>query len=299
MRSGFVSIVGRPNAGKSTLINNIVGKKIAITSATAGTTRNMIQGIYNKDDLQIIFIDTPGIHKPKDKLGKVLNKQAYYSLSDVDVILFIVDVTKKLGNGDKFVLEKLKENDIPVILVLNKIDKITYEEVLPLINEYKDIFPFKEIVPVSATKQKNIDELIKTIEKYLKDDIKYYDDTTITNVSTTFQIEELIREKVLLLTKQEVPHAVTCVTEDITEDNKTISVVASVIVDRENLKKILIGRGGNMIKNIGTQARKDIEMMLNKKVYLDLKVKVIPNWRDKDSFLNEQLGLKDFNNKTE
>ena len=297
MRSGFVSIVGRPNAGKSTLINNIIGKKIAITSDTAGTTRNMIQGIYNKDDLQIIFIDTPGIHKPKDKLGKVLNKQAYYSLSDVDVILFMVDVTKKLGSGDKFVLEKLKETDIPVILVLNKIDKITYEEVLPLINEYKDLYPFKEIVPVSAYKQKNIDELIKTISNYLKDDIKYYDDATITNMSKTFEIEELIREKVLLFTKEEVPHAVTCVVDDISEDNRTVSILASIIVDRENLKKILIGSSGNMIKKIGTQARKDIEAILNKKVYLDLKVKTIANWIDKDNFLNEQLGLKDFNEK--
>ena len=299
MKSGFVSIVGRPNAGKSTLLNSIVGQKIAITSETSQTTRNIIQGIYHDEDLQIIFIDTPGIHKPKDKLGRVLNKQAYYSLSDVDVVLFLVDVTKKIGTGDEFILEKLKENNIPVILVLNKIDKITYEEILPLINEYKDIFPFKEIVPISAYKRKNIDELIKTISKYLKDNIKYYDDTTITNVSKTFQIEELIREKVLLLTREEVPHSVTCIVEDISEDNKTITILASIIVDRENLKKILIGSSGNMIKNIGTQARKDIEQIVNKKVYLDLKVKVIPNWRDKDNFLNEQLGLKDFNAKNE
>ena len=297
MKSGFVSIVGRPNAGKSTLLNSIVGRKIAITSETAQTTRNIIQGIYHGNDLQIIFIDTPGIHKPKDKLGRVLNKQAYYSLSDVDVILFLIDVTKKIGNGDKFILEKLKENNIPVILVLNKIDKITYEEVLPLINEYKDLYPFKEIVPVSAYKQKNIDELIKTISNYLKDDIKYYDDATITNMSKTFEIEELIREKVLLFTKEEVPHAVTCVVDDISEDNRTVSILASIIVDRENLKKILIGSSGNMIKKIGTQARKDIETILNKKVYLDLKVKTIANWRDKDNFLNEQLGLKDFNEK--
>lgn len=297
MKSGFVSIVGRPNAGKSTLLNSIVGSKIAITSETAGTTRNIIQGIYNNEDLQIIFIDTPGIHKPKDKLGKVLNKQAYFSLSDVDVILFLIDVTKKIGKGDQFILEKLKETNIPVILVLNKIDKITYEEILPIINEYKDLYPFKEIVPMSALRNKNIDELIKTISNYLKDDIKYYDDSTITNMSKTFNIEELIREKVLVFTKEEVPHAVTCKVEDISEDNKTVSIIASIIVDRENLKKILIGSSGSMIKKIGTKARKDIEQILNKKVYLDLKVKVVQNWRDKDSFLNEQLGLKDFNSK--
>ena len=230
----------------------------------------MIQGIYHGKDLQIIFVDTPGIHKAKDKLGRVLNKQAYYSLSDVDVILFLTDVTQKLGKGDKFILEKLKENDIPVILVLNKIDKITYEQVLPIIDEYKDLFPFKEIVPISAFKNKNIDELIKTISKYLTDDIKYYDDNTITNTSITFRIEELIREKILNNTKEEVPHSVTCIVEDISEDKNIISIMASIIVDRENLKKILIGANGQMIKTIGMNARKEIEATLNKKVYLDI-----------------------------
>lgn len=295
MKSGFVSIIGRPNVGKSTLLNSIIGTKVAITSNVSGTTRNMIQGIYHADDLQIIFVDTPGIHKAKDKLGKVLNKQAYYSLSDVDVILFLIDVTKTIGKGDKFILEKLKENNIPVILVLNKIDKITYEEILPIIDEYKNIFPFKEIVPISATKNKNIDELLKTISNYLTDNIKYYDDETITDKSTTFRIEELIREKVLNYTKEEVPHSVTCLVEDITEDKNNISITASLIVDRENLKKILIGAKGNMIKRIGMNARKEIELILNKKVYLDLQVKVVPNWRDKDNFLNSELGFKEFN----
>lgn len=298
MKSGFVSIIGRPNVGKSTLLNNMIGTKVAITSQTAGTTRNIIQGIYNADDTQIVFVDTPGIHKAKDKLGRALNKQAYFSLSDVDIILFLVDVTQKLGKGDKFILEKLKENiDIPVFLVLNKIDKITYEQVLPIIDEYKDLYPFKEIIPMSALRNKNIDELIKTIQKYLKDDIKYYDENTITNLSMTFRIEELIREKVLQYTKEEVPHAVTCIVEDIREDKKTVEIIASLIVDRENLKKILIGARGNMIKKIGTNARKDIEQILAKKVYLDLQVKVVPNWRDKDNFLNQQLNLKEFNEK--
>ena len=176
MKSGFVSLIGRPNVGKSTLLNSIVGRKIAITSDTAQTTRNIIQGIYTTNDIQIIFVDTPGVHKPKNKLGTILNEQAYYSMTDVDVILFLVDVTQKLGKGDKFILEKL---NIPVILVLNKIDKINYEELLPLIDEYKGIYPFKEIVPVSAAKRKNIDELILTISNYLKDDITYYDDDDI------------------------------------------------------------------------------------------------------------------------
>ena len=294
MKSGFVSLIGRPNVGKSTLLNAIVGKKVAITSSTAQTTRNMIQGVYHGEDLQIIFVDTPGIHKPQNKLGRVLNKQAYYSIQDVDVILFLTDVTQALGNGDKFILEKLKDTDVPVILVLNKIDKISYDMILPKIAEYKDIFPFKEIVPVSAYKQKNIDDLIRTISKYLTDEINYFDDETITNVSTTFSISELVREKVLYFTKEEVPHAVTCVVEDISEDKNNVSVGASIIVDRENLKKILVGKNGSMVKKIGMEARKDIEQLLNKKVYLDLRVKVVNNWREKDQFLN-QIGYQDFN----
>ena len=295
MKSGFVSLVGRPNVGKSTLINAIVGKKIAITSPTAQTTRNMIQGIYNNKDTQIIFVDTPGIHKPKNKLGQVLNKQAYYAMDDVDVILFLTDITEDYGKGDKFILEKLKDISIPVILVLNKIDKIPYEQALPKINFYKDIYPFKEIVPISAIKNKNIEELINVITKYLPDGIKYYDDTTITNTTTSFIISELIREKVLYLTKEEVPHSVTCTIDDISEDKNTVSIMASVIVDRENLKKILIGKNAKMIKQIGIYAREDIEKLLEKKVYLDLRVKVIENWRDKTEFLNN-LGYKDFNN---
>lgn len=290
MKSGFVSLVGRPNVGKSTLLNALIGQKVAITSATAGTTRNMIQGIYHADDLQIIFVDTPGIHKPQDKLGQVLNKQAYYSLEDVDVILFLVDVTQEFGTGDQFILDKLKQVTTPVFLILNKIDKLTYEQILPKIAFYKDIFDFKEIIPLSATKQKNLDELIKTISNYLTDTTKYYDDDTITNVSTTFSISELVREKILYLTKEEVPHSVTCLVEDVAEDKKSISVAASIIVDRENLKKILIGKNGSMIKKIGTNARRDIEQLLGKPIYLDLRVKVVPNWRDKDQFLINQLG---------
>ena len=295
MKSGFVSLVGRPNVGKSTLLNAIIGKKIAITSSTAQTTRNIIQGIYNNDDLQIVFVDTPGIHKPQNKLGTVLNKQAYYSLSDVDVVLFLIDVTQEFGKGDNFILEKLKENDVPVILVLNKIDKIPYEKLLPLIDKYKDLYPFKEIIPLSAMKRKNVDELIKVISNYLSDDIRYYDEDIITNVSTTFSIEELVREKVLYFTSKEVPHAVTCIVDDISEDKYNVSILASIIVDRESLKKILIGKNGSMVKKIGIEARRDIEQFLDKKVYLDLRVKVIEKWRDKDQFLNQTLGYKDFN----
>ncbi len=295
MKSGFVSLIGRPNAGKSTLLNTIIGKKIAITSNTVQTTRNIIQGIYTTDDLQIVFVDTPGIHKPQYKLGKILNDQAYYSMEDVDLILFLIDATQKIGSGDKFIIEKLKEVKTPVILLLNKIDKIRYEELLPIINEYKDLYPFKEIIPISATKKTNITDLIKTISNYLPNDIKYYDDDTITNISKKFTIAELIREKVLYKTHKEVPHSVTCIVEHLEEDKKSASIGASIIVDRENLKKILIGHQGKMIKAIGSEARIDIENLLEKKVYLDLRVKVVNNWRDKDHFLNQELNLTDFN----
>lgn len=295
MKSGFVSLIGRPNVGKSTLLNTIIGKKIAITSSTAQTTRNMIQGIYHQNDLQIIFVDTPGIHKPQNQLGRLLNKQAYYSIDDVDIILFMVDATQSAGSGDQFILEKLKEVNVPIILVINKIDKVPYEMILPKIAEYKDLFPFQEIVPVSAYKQKNIEELLTVIAKYLPDNIPYYDEHTITNVSITFSISELIREKVLYFTKEEVPHSVTCIVEDISEDRYNVRIIASIIVDRENLKKILIGKNGSMIKKIGVEARKDITQLLGKKIYLDLKVKVVPNWRDKEQFLKE-IGYQDFKN---
>ena len=295
MKSGFIGLVGRPNVGKSTLLNSIIGRKVAITSNKPQTTRNNIQGIHTDGDYQMVFVDTPGIHKPKHKLGKVLNKQAFFSINDVDIILFLVDITEKLGPGDKFVIEMFKEIDKPVILILNKIDKLPKEEILIKIDEYKDLYNFDEIVPVSALKRENVSHLIDVLKKYLPDTIRYFDDNTITNVDVTFMISEYIREKVLELTNEEVPHSTTCIVENIEEDNNTIIINASIIVDRDNLKKIIIGKNGSMIKEIGIRARKDIEELLNKKVYLDLFVKVIPKWRDKDKILNE-IGFKDFNN---
>ena len=294
MKSGYVTIVGRPNVGKSTLLNSIMERKIAITSDVRGTTRNLIEGIYTKDDIQIIFVDTPGIHKPQNKLGRILNEQAYVMLDNVDLVLFVVDVTQKFGTGDKFILDKLKENNSKVILILNKIDKIKYEELLPLINEYKDLYNFEEIIPLSATKNKNIDDLIKTISKYLTDTIAYYDEDTVTNVSVNFEVGELIREKILNLTKDEIPHSVTVLVNSIEEDKNNISISADIIVDRESVKKIIVGKSGQMIKEIGIKSRVDIEELLDKKVYLDLFVKVVPNWKEKDRFLN-QIGYEDFN----
>ena len=296
MKSGYVTIVGRPNVGKSTLLNSIMERKIAITSDVRGTTRNLIEGIYTKDDIQIIFVDTPGIHKPQNKLGRILNEQAYVMLDNVDLVLFVVDVTQKFGTGDKFILDKLKENNSKVILILNKIDKIKYEELLPLINEYKDLYNLEEIIPQSATKNKNIDDLIKTISKYFTDTIAYYDEDTVTNVSVNFEVGELIREKILNLTKDEIPHSVTVLVNSIEEDKNNISISADIIVDRESVKKIIVGKNGQMIKEIGIKSRVDIEELLDKKVYLDLFVKVVPNWKEKDRFLN-QIGYEDFNKK--
>lgn len=294
MKVGFVSIVGRPNAGKSTLINQIIGSKVAIVSDKAHTTRNNIQGIYNDFDSQIIFIDTPGIHKPVQTLGKYMNKQSYYSLEDADVILFIVDATEKTGKGDKFILEKLKEENAPVFLIINKVDKIKKELLFPMIEEYNKLFDFKEIIPISALKNDNVNDLINTIKKYLNEGDKYYPDEYYTDKSINFMISELVREKVLRLTNEEVPHAVTCVVEDYTDNGTSVHVNVLIIVEREGIKKILVGHNGSMIKQIGMDARNEIEELVGKKVYLELFVKVINNWRDKEKYLIE-FGFKDEN----
>ena len=197
MKSGFIGLVGRPNVGKSTLLNAIMGKKVAITSNKPQTTRNLIQGIYNDEDSQMVFVDTPGIHKPKHKLGKILNKQTYLTFNDVDIILFLIDITEELGKGDMFVIDLLKNVNKPVILVINKIDKLPRLEILKKIEEYKDLYNFDEIIPISAYKNDNVDRLIAVLKSKLTDNIKYYEDGTWTNVSTRFLISELIREKIL------------------------------------------------------------------------------------------------------
>ncbi len=293
MKSGFISLVGRPNVGKSTLLNNILGKKVAITSSKPQTTRNIIQGIYNDENTQMVFVDTPGIHKPNHKLGKVLNKGAYYSIDDVDVVCFLVDGQAGLGRGDEYIIEKFKTIDKPVILVINKIDGLAKDEVFNLIMKYKDLYNWAEIIPVSALKGKNTAELIKVLKNYLKDNVKYFEDDQYTNRSPEFMIAELIREKVFNLTSEEIPHSVTCVVEQIIKENDKWIINAVVIVDRDALKKIIIGKNGEMIKKIGILARKDIEEFIGKKVYLELYVKTIKKWRDKEKYLTE-LGYNDF-----
>lgn len=287
MKSGFVSIVGRPNTGKSTLINTIINEHIAIVSNVAGTTRNTIHGVYHDDDTQIVFVDTPGIHKASDKLGKHLNKQSYESLEDIDAILFVVDAANGLGKGDKFIIEALKHTTVPVILVLNKIDKITKDGIMKAINTYKDLYDFADIIPISALKRDNIERLIDLTKQYLKDSIKYYEDDVITNNDPHFMISELVREKILNLTTEEVPHSITCVLTHYNEKSNIIEISVDIIVSRDSLKKIVIGKKGTMLKTIGTEARKDIEHMLGKPVYLELFVKTVKNWRNKERYLIE------------
>ena len=294
MRSGFIGLIGRPNVGKSTLVNAIIGKKVAITSDKPQTTRNIIQGIRTDEDSQMVFVDTPGIHKPKNRLGRVLNKQAYFTVNDVDVILLLVDITADLGKGDMFVLDVLKNVNVPVILVINKIDKLPREKILKKIDEYKDLYNFDEIVPVSAYKCDNIDRLISILKTKLTDNIKYYDENMYTDKSVNFMISELIREKILDLTQDEVPHSVSVVVEQMEYNRDSVNIQSTIIVDRDNLKKILVGKNGSMIKEIGTRARMEIEPLLGKKVYLELFVKVITRWRDREKFLNE-IGFKEFN----
>lgn len=293
MKSGFVSLIGRPNVGKSTLLNDLVGKKVAIISNKPQTTRNIIEGIYNDSDSQIIFVDTPGIHKPKYKLGKYLNKQAYYSINDVDIIAFLVDASEKLGKGDLYIIDQLKKVDKPVLLIINKIDKTKKENILLKISEYKDLYNFKEIIPLSALKKDNIETLINVLKKYLPDNIKYFDENIYTNRKIDFLISEIVREKVFNLTEEEVPHSITCVVEQIKKEKNNCIINVAIIVDRESLKKIIIGKKGHLIKKIGIDSRKDLEKLLNHKVYLELFVKTIKDWRDKEKYLQE-LGFKDF-----
>lgn len=293
MKCGFVSLVGRPNVGKSTLLNSILGMKLAITSNVSGTTRNIIQGIYNDDDSQIIFVDTPGIHKPNNKLGSFMNKKAYNNIVGVDVILFLIDIDKGFGKGDQFILDRIKDKDIPVFLLLNKIDKVKNKEVLlGKINELKGLYDFREIIPISAEKKDNIDVVISCIKDNLEEGDRIYSEDELTNVSTKFIMSELVREKVLELTRDEIPHTVTCYVENYKEEKDVVHIQVLIVVDRDNIKKIIIGKGGSMLKEIGTKARHDMEEFLGKKVYLETYVKTLKNWRDQEKYLVE-LGLRD------
>ena len=285
MRSGVVSIVGRPNVGKSTLLNTLLERKLAITSDKAETTRNTILGVYNDDDVQIVFVDTPGIHKPLNRLGTVLNQTAFHAIQDVDVVLFLVDAKTGIGKGDLFILNRLKEANAKVILVLNKIDGMKKDDIFLAIQKASQAYDFVEVVPISALKEKNIKELIKAITPYLSNEGKLYEDDTITNISTKFYVAEIVREKILQKTVKEVPHTVTCYVESLEEEDDLVSIQVCIVVERDNLKKIIIGKRGSMLKQIGSEARKDLEEYFSKKVYLQTYVKTIDNWRDKEKYL--------------
>lgn len=288
-KSGFVSIVGRPNVGKSTFLNRVVGQKIAIMSDKAQTTRNKIQGIYTTKEEQIIFIDTPGIHKPRHRLGDFMVDSALSSFKGVEVILLMVNATEKRGPGDNFIIEKLKDSSTPVFLVINKIDEVHPDKLFAIIEDYKTTMDYAEIVPISAKEGNNVQTLLAQVKKYLPEGPQFYPEDQVTDHPEYFIISELIREKVLELTREEIPHSVAVVVEGIERnENDKVQVHAAVIVERSSQKGIVIGKGGKMLKDIGIRARKDIEILLGDKIYLDLWVKVQKDWRDR------QTNLQDF-----
>ncbi len=293
MKVGVVSFVGRPNVGKSTLLNSLMNLHLAITSRVASTTRNVIQGIYEDEEAQIVFVDTPGIHKPTHKLGSLLNKKAYQNgLDGVDLILFLIDASQGMGKGDLFILNKLKESKVPVFLVLNKIDRMKKEELLRIIDQAKDAFPFQEIIPISALKKDNTDTLLKVIKKTLPEGEKIFEGDELTNVSVRFIMAEFVREKLMERLHDEVPHSVTCSVEAFEEEENLVHIRVLIVVDRENLKKIIIGKQGQMLKEVGRAARKEMESFLGKKVFLETYVKTIEHWRDEEKYFLE-LGLQD------
>lgn len=288
-KSGFVSIVGRANVGKSTLLNNVVGEKIAIMSDKPQTTRNTIQAVYTDKDAQIVFLDTPGIHKPKNKLGEVMVKAASDALKNVDVILFVVDDSKSIGPGDRRIIDELKDSKTPVILIINKIDKLDKkDELFDIIEMYDSENVFKEIVPISALKGQNIESLIKAIESYLEEGPKYFPDDMITDQPERVLISELIREKVLHYVNDEVPHGVAVEVEKIkSRNNKDLVDISAVIYcERDSHKGIIIGKNGRKLKGIGKSAREDMELLLGSKVNLQLWVKVKENWRNLQNYIN-------------
>lgn len=291
-RSGFAAIIGRPNVGKSTMLNQVLGQKIAIMSDKPQTTRNKIQGVYTSGNRQIVFLDTPGIHKPKHKLGDYMVKAAISALEEVDVVLFLADVSEGLGGGDRFIIERLKTVETPVILVLNKIDKVHPEALLPVIDEYRKLHDFAEVVPISALHGNNVGTLVEVISSYLPEGPLYYPPDQLTDHPEQFVCAELIREKILHLTREEVPHSIAVAIEDMrADDSGTVHLSAVIYVERESQKGIIIGKQGAMLKEVGKRAREDIERLLGSKIYLQLWVKVKKDWRNREAVLHE-LGFR-------
>ncbi|AXU87393.1 TPA: GTPase Era [Clostridioides difficile] len=288
-KSGFVSIVGRPNVGKSTLMNNVVGEKIAIMSDKPQTTRNTIQAVYTDEEMQIVFLDTPGIHKPKNKLGEFMVKAATEAFKNVDLILFVVDDSKKIGPGDRKIIEDLRSVKTPIILVVNKIDQLDQkDELFDIIKMYDREGIFKEIVPISALKGKNTDTLIKVIQNYLEEGPKYFPDYMITDQPERVLIAELIREKVLHYLNDEIPHGVAVEIEKMKarNDKEIVDVSAVIYCEKDSHKGIIIGKNGRKLKGIGKSARQDIELLLGSQINLQLWVKVKENWRNLQNYIN-------------
>jgi GTPase len=292
-KSGFVAIVGRPNVGKSTLMNQVIGQKIAIMSDKPQTTRNKIHGVYTTDDVQIVFLDTPGIHKPNSKLGNYMLKAAESAFNEVDAILFLTDVTEAIGGGDRYIMEQLKKvTNTPVFLVLNKIDKIHPDGMLPVIDKYRKQMNFSEIVPVSALQGNNVNSLLEQVSKYLKEGPMYYPADQITDHPEQFVCAELIREKLLHLTREEVPHSIAVEIESMSvQDNGLVNIGAVIFVERDSQKGIIIGKSGALLKEVGKLARLDIEKLLGSKIFLELWVKVNKDWRNRESML-KSLGYR-------
>ncbi len=291
-RSGFVTLIGRPNVGKSTLMNYLVGQKIAITSKKPQTTRNRIQTVLTTEEGQIVFVDTPGIHKAKNKLGEYMVNVARQTLNEVDVILWLVEPTTFIGAGEQHIIERLKKVNTPVILVINKIDSVKKEEILKAIAAYKDQMEFAEIVPVSARSGENTGELLKTVMKYLPYGPQYYDEDTVTDQPERQIVAELIREKALHCLEDEIPHGIAVTIESMKRKGKVTHIEATIICERDSHKGIIIGKQGNMLKKIGSTARYEIEKMLECQVNLKLWVKVKKDWRDSE-YLMKNFGYRE------
>ena len=292
-KSGFISIIGRPNVGKSTFMNKVLGRKVAIMSDKPQTTRNKIQGVHTTETSQMIFIDTPGIHKPKHQLGEHMMKVARNTLRETEAILFLVNVAEELGRGDEYIIDMLKHTETPIILVLNKIDLVHPDKLIEQIEVYKDKLPFADVVPISALQGNNVDRLLEVIEGYLPEGPMYYPEDRITDHPEHFIVGELIREKALHLTSQEIPHAIGVEVERMKADDRgTVNVSAVIYVERDSQKGMVIGKNGKMLKEIGKMARIDIENLLGSRVYLELWVKVQKDWRNKSQFIRS-LGYRD------
>lgn len=291
-KSGFIAIIGRPNAGKSTLLNALLHQKIAIMSPKPNTTRNNIMGILTTQDTQYVFIDTPGVHKPKHELGRTLNKNAYTAIAEADINALIIDITQPFGSGDEFLLDRLRGSEVPCLLLVNKIDLLPKQQVMERLLKWQSVFPFDEIIPLSALKEENLSELLKVIRSYLQEGVQYFPQEMISDHGENFRISEIIREKILFRTEEEVPHSIAVVIENREDTKDKIYIQALVIVERSSQKAIMIGKQGSMIRSIRIAAQKELKKMLKKPVELELYVRVEKDWRNRENKL-KQFGYRE------